>query len=73
MVGDKLIDMQTGWNAGLIRCLLVRTGYGARTEHEHQAELGRAVVVDTLAEAVDWILANRPAVEDQISTVGLKQ
>src|SRR3974390_3565592 len=29
MIGDKLIDLQCGWNAGVNRCLLVRTGYGA--------------------------------------------
>src|SRR6185503_10295750 len=32
MVGDKLIDLQCGWNAGVKRSLLVRTGYGAQVE-----------------------------------------
>ena len=34
MVGDKLIDLQCGWNAGVKKCLLVRTGYGAQFERE---------------------------------------
>ncbi len=56
MVGDKLIDLQCGWNAGVKRSLLVRTGYGARTAQDQSAALGSAVVVEDLAAAVDWIL-----------------
>ena len=29
MIGDKLIDLQCGWNAGIKASILVRTGYGA--------------------------------------------
>ncbi len=59
IVGDKLIDLEAGWNAGCARSLLVRTGYGRATE-ETQADLLRdAVVVDDLAAACGWILANR--------------
>lgn len=54
-IGDKLIDLQCGWNAGVRKSLLVRTGYGAETEREAAASLGRAVVVDDLAAAADWI------------------
>src|SRR5439155_1994716 len=32
MIGDKLTDLECGWNAGVKKCLLVRTGYGAETE-----------------------------------------
>ncbi len=32
MVGDKLIDLECGWNAGVKKCILVRTGYGAELE-----------------------------------------
>src|SRR5215212_5293205 len=32
MVGDKLIDLECGWNAGVKKSLLVRTGYGAGFE-----------------------------------------
>ena len=58
-VGDKFIDLQCGWNAGVKRSVLVRTGYGRRTEEIHRHELTHAVVVDDLAAAVDWILADR--------------
>jgi D-glycero-D-manno-heptose 1,7-bisphosphate phosphatase len=60
-VGDKWIDLQCGWNAGVRRSLLVRTGYGAQTEREHGAELGRAVVVDDLPAAADWIVRDAAA------------
>ncbi len=32
MIGDKLIDLECGWNAGVKKSLLVRTGYGAELE-----------------------------------------
>ena len=64
MVGDKLIDLECGWNAGVRQSLLVRTGYGAAEEKEHPTPVKRAVVVDDLAAAADWILkppaANAP-------------
>jgi len=56
MVGDKLVDLECGWNAGVGRSILVRTGYGAETERQSAERLARAVVVDDLAAAVDWIL-----------------
>ena len=58
LVGDKLIDLECGWNAGLKACLLVRTGYGAQLERESPDQLGRARVVDDLPAAADWILAD---------------
>ena len=58
-VGDKLIDLEAGWNAGVRRCLLVRTGYGAELERNTPEKLISAVVVDDIAAAVDWILADR--------------
>ena len=57
MVGDKLIDLECGWNAGVRRSLLVRTGYGAETERKHAGQLRDAVVVDGLPQAAEWILA----------------
>jgi D-glycero-D-manno-heptose 1,7-bisphosphate phosphatase len=54
IVGDKQIDLECGWNAGVRRSILVRTGYGSK-----QAETPidpRAVVVDGLPEAAQWIL-----------------
>jgi D-glycero-D-manno-heptose 1,7-bisphosphate phosphatase len=62
MIGDKLVDLQCGWNAGVERCILVRTGYGAEAERALGESLGRAVVVDDLAAAADWILARQQAV-----------
>ena len=56
MIGDKLIDLACGWNAGVKRAILVRTGYGAKVETQRTPELARAVVVDDLTAAADWIL-----------------
>jgi D-glycero-D-manno-heptose 1,7-bisphosphate phosphatase len=56
MVGDKLIDLECGWNAGVKMSILVRTGYGAQIEVASKNELTRAIVVDGLAEMADWIL-----------------
>lgn len=55
MIGDKLIDLECGWNAGVKQSLLVRTGYGAKVEQ--QGGLKNAVVVDGVPKAVEWILA----------------
>jgi D-glycero-D-manno-heptose 1,7-bisphosphate phosphatase len=54
-IGDKRIDLECGWNAGVKACLLVRTGYGRREEQCLTAGCP-AVVVDDLAQAVEWIL-----------------
>ncbi len=58
MIGDKLIDLECGWNAGLKKCLLVRTGYGAELERGSADKLSAAVVVDDLSAAAEWILQN---------------
>ena len=55
MIGDKLIDLECGWNASVKQCLLVRTGYGEEVEREHAAQLGRAVIVADLPAAAEWI------------------
>jgi D-glycero-D-manno-heptose 1,7-bisphosphate phosphatase len=56
MIGDKLIDLECGWNAGVRKCLLVRTGYGAEVERTAGSTLAAAIIVDNLAAAADWIL-----------------
>ena len=56
VVGDKLSDLESGWNAGVRMSILVRTGYGRRLEQESAPALARAVVVDDLAAAARWIL-----------------
>lgn len=57
MVGDKIIDVETGWNAGCAASVLVRTGYGAETERKEATRLSRAVVVDDLPAAAAWLVA----------------
>jgi D-glycero-D-manno-heptose 1,7-bisphosphate phosphatase len=61
MIGDKYIDLACGWNAGVRRSILVRTGYGAEMEQQHAGELRDAWVVDDLSAAADRILAADPA------------
>lgn len=58
MVGDKLLDLECGWNAGVKKTLLVRTGYGAELERAEPEKLTCAVVVDGLPAAAEWILKN---------------
>lgn len=57
MVGDKLIDLECGWNAGVRSSILVRTGYGAQTERESPEKVRRAVIVNDLPAAAEWILS----------------
>ena len=59
MIGDKLIDLECGWNAGVKECILVRTGYGAGLERDSAAKLRRAGIVDDLAAAASRILAQQ--------------
>jgi D-glycero-D-manno-heptose 1,7-bisphosphate phosphatase len=56
MVGDKLIDLECGWNAGVKKSILVRTGYGAEVERAAANKFASAVIVDNLNGAADWIL-----------------
>jgi D-glycero-D-manno-heptose 1,7-bisphosphate phosphatase len=57
VIGDKLIDLECGWNAGVKKSLLVRTGYGAELERTAPARLTQAVVVNDLQAAAAWILS----------------
>ncbi|MDD5140111.1 MAG: HAD family hydrolase [Verrucomicrobiales bacterium] len=56
MIGDKLIDLECGWNAGVKKSILVRTGYGAEVERESPEKISRAVIVDGLPGVAEWIL-----------------
>jgi D-glycero-D-manno-heptose 1,7-bisphosphate phosphatase len=68
LIGDKVIDLECGWNGGVKKCLLVRTGYGADLERTAPDQLPPAVVVDDLPAAADWILnASRPTLTDHRS------
>jgi D-glycero-D-manno-heptose 1,7-bisphosphate phosphatase len=57
-VGDKLIDLQCGWNAGVRASVLVRTGYGGEHEKLYPEAAARAWVADDLKAAVIRILAD---------------
>lgn len=57
IIGDKLIDLECGWNAGVRQAILVRTGYGRSFEQKQPDAVARAWVVDDLAEAAKRILA----------------
>ena len=61
MVGDKLIDLQAGWNAGC-RAALVLTGYGEETRTDTDAEILNRVncIARDLSEVADWILGQKP-------------
>lgn len=56
MIGDKLIDLECGWNAGVKKSILVRTGYGIKTEKKDPQAITNAFVTDDLSGAADWIL-----------------
>ncbi len=58
MVGDKLIDLECGWNAGVKQSILVRTGYGTGVERDDAEQIKRAVVVNGLIEMAEWILSH---------------
>ena len=55
LIGDKLIDLECGWNAGVKKSILVRTGYGAEVERDYPGKISSAVIVDDLTEAADYI------------------
>ncbi len=57
MVGDKLLDVECGWNAGVKRSFLVRTGYGAELEKSAPEKLTRFTIVTDLPELAATILA----------------
>jgi len=58
VIGDKLIDLECGWNGGVKTTILVRTGYGAELEREHADRLRTARVVDDLPAAADLVLGD---------------
>jgi D-glycero-D-manno-heptose 1,7-bisphosphate phosphatase len=55
MIGDKLIDLECGWNAGVKKSILVRTGYGAETERAAKEKLRDAIIADGLTASAAWI------------------
>jgi D-glycero-D-manno-heptose 1,7-bisphosphate phosphatase len=59
MIGDRLVDLECGWNAGVRKSLLVRTGYGVGVARDSPGKLTSAVVVNDLAAAADWIVGQK--------------
>ena len=59
MIGDKLSDLECGWNAGVKKSILVRTGYGAEQESQVGDKFTRATVANDLNGAVEWILSHK--------------
>jgi D-glycero-D-manno-heptose 1,7-bisphosphate phosphatase len=59
MIGDKLIDLECGWNAGVKQSILVRTGYGAEVERAAANKFVSAMIVDDLNGAAEWILSQK--------------
>jgi D-glycero-D-manno-heptose 1,7-bisphosphate phosphatase len=53
MIGDKQLDVETGFNAG-VSTALVKTGYGS--DHQHRLERRPDVIVEDLSSAVDEII-----------------
>lgn len=66
MIGDKLIDLECGWKAGVRRSILVRTGYGAQIEQK--GGLKNAFVTDDFAGAADWIATHSPIREPSVES-----
>ncbi|HWN94373.1 MAG TPA: HAD family hydrolase [Methylomirabilota bacterium] len=54
MIGDKLIDLECGWNARVKECILVRTGYGGKVEQQGNVRTG--TVVNELMQAANNII-----------------
>ena len=63
VVGDKWSDIRLAKQTGA-RGVLVRTGYGRSQEKNPQEGLSADAVVDTLMDAVSWIL-RYPAIATQ--------
>jgi D-glycero-D-manno-heptose 1,7-bisphosphate phosphatase len=55
MVGDKLIDLECGWNAGVGKSVLVRTGYGERLIAERPEVGETAWVMENLTEFAERV------------------
>lgn len=58
MIGDKLSDLECGWNAGVKQSVLVRTGYGRIEEKSLPRKRADLWIQDTLADAAEMILNN---------------
>ena len=50
MVGDKVSDIECGWNAGVKCSVLVRTGYGRKNEQQLSITAGPLTIIDSVAD-----------------------
>jgi D-glycero-D-manno-heptose 1,7-bisphosphate phosphatase len=73
VIGDKMCDLECGWNAGVNKSILVRTGYGRELEAKKEPVLGKAVIVDDLLGAAEWILAHEVLSQARIVMKPLKR
>jgi phosphoglycolate phosphatase-like HAD superfamily hydrolase len=57
MVGDKLSDLEAGYNAG-VKTILVKTGYGTMAAKDPAlAKFAPAYVAENLLAAAEWIMS----------------
>jgi len=59
MVGDKLIDLECGWNAGVKKIHPRPHRLRRRTGAKASRKVARAAIVDHLPATADWILAQK--------------
>ena len=65
MIGDKLSDLQCGWNAGVRKSILVKTGYGSQLLSRPDIDLSRAQIAENLTEAAEYILSDSSSMTDR--------
>jgi len=57
-VGDREVDLQCGWNAGLRASILVKTGFGAALAADPRIADGPALIANDFSAAVALVLQN---------------
>ena len=55
MIGDMIKDLQAGHNAGIVKTILVKTGYGQNVVHAGTA----TYIAKDILDAVTWIMKDR--------------
>lgn len=70
MIGDKLIDLECGLNAGVRQSILVRTGYGTEAEKKISPTLNRTTtILPDLTSAANWILVQQWTSDDPLKQI----
>lgn len=57
MVGDKVSDIECGWNTGVKCYALIRTGYGSEHESQLEQATGPLAVIDSIADLSNLAIA----------------